>query len=93
VTKAVSDSFGGAGIADEMIRFNGYPFLEKEDKDSGDHAFIEPSELGPQDVRESADQPVGNVMKRGIVMMRADGMPIQEIGELNLPYDRRRVSS
>lgn len=32
-------------MADEMIRFNGFPFLEKEDKEDGDHAFIEPSEL------------------------------------------------
>lgn len=44
VTKAVSDQFGGGGIADQMIRFNGYPFLEKEDKDGGDSAFVEPSE-------------------------------------------------
>jgi len=34
VTKAVGDFLGTHGIADEMIRFNGYPFLEKED-----HAF------------------------------------------------------
>lgn len=26
---------------------------------------------------------VGNVMRRDIIMMRADGMPIQEIGELS----------
>ncbi len=45
VTKAVSDQFGGGGISDRMIRFNGYPFLEKEDKEDGDHAFIEPSGL------------------------------------------------
>ncbi|KAH8926900.1 hypothetical protein BT69DRAFT_1214570 [Atractiella rhizophila] len=34
VTKAVSDWFGKGGIAEQMIRFNGYPFLDKED-----HAF------------------------------------------------------
>ena len=34
VTKAVGDFLGTNGIADEMIKFNGYPFLEKED-----HAF------------------------------------------------------
>ena len=45
VTKAVSDQFGGGGISDRMIRFNGYPFLEKEDKEDGDHAFIEQSKL------------------------------------------------
>ena len=43
VTKAVSDQFGGGGISDRMIKFNGYPFLEKEDKEDGDHAYIEPS--------------------------------------------------
>ncbi|KAH6914393.1 voltage-gated chloride channel [Coprinopsis sp. MPI-PUGE-AT-0042] len=31
VTKAVGDFLGVNGIADEMIRFNGFPFLEKED--------------------------------------------------------------
>ncbi|SGY60701.1 BQ5605_C007g04470 [Microbotryum silenes-dioicae] len=34
VTKAVSDQFCKGGIADQMIRFNGYPFLENDD-----HAF------------------------------------------------------
>jgi hypothetical protein len=37
VTKAVGDFLSVRGIADEMIRFNGYPFLEKED-----HAFHVP---------------------------------------------------
>lgn len=32
VTKAVSDQFGKGGIADQMIRFNGFPFLEHEDQ-------------------------------------------------------------
>ncbi|CCM03209.1 uncharacterized protein FIBRA_05333 [Fibroporia radiculosa] len=32
VTKAVGDFLGTHGIADEMIRFNGYPFLENDDK-------------------------------------------------------------
>lgn len=45
VTKALSDQFGGHGMADETIKLNGYPFLEKEDKEDGDHAFIEPSRL------------------------------------------------
>jgi len=31
VTKAVGDLLGTKGIADEMIRFNGFPFLERED--------------------------------------------------------------
>ena len=33
-TKAVGDFLSINGIADEMIRFNGYPILEKDD-----HAF------------------------------------------------------
>ncbi|OBZ70692.1 hypothetical protein A0H81_09370 [Grifola frondosa] len=37
VTKAVGDFLGTNGIADEMIRFNGYPFLEKDD-----HAYNVP---------------------------------------------------
>jgi len=31
VTKAVGDFLGTRGIADEAIRFNGYPILENED--------------------------------------------------------------
>lgn len=37
VTKAVGDFLGTTGIADEMIRFNGYPFLERDD-----HAYNVP---------------------------------------------------
>ncbi|KAF9786964.1 Cl-channel protein [Thelephora terrestris] len=37
VTKAVGDFLGTNGIAEEIIKFNGYPFLEKED-----HAFNVP---------------------------------------------------
>jgi chloride channel 3/4/5 len=40
VTKAVSDQFGNGGIADQMIRFNGFPFLENED-----HAYNIPGSL------------------------------------------------
>ncbi|KAF4551521.1 Voltage gated chloride channel-like protein 1 [Elsinoe fawcettii] len=35
VTKAVSDSFGKGGIADRMIWFNGFPFLDNKE----DHTF------------------------------------------------------
>lgn len=31
-------------MADEVIKFNGFPFLEKEDKEEDDQAFMEPSE-------------------------------------------------
>ena len=39
-TKAVGDFFKINGIADEAIRFNGYPFLEKDD-----HAYHIAGEL------------------------------------------------
>jgi hypothetical protein len=47
VTKAVSDQIGGGGMADEVIRFNGFPFLEKEDKEADHDASFEPSEYQP----------------------------------------------
>ena len=37
VTKAVGDYLGVRGIADEMIRFSGYPILEREEE--ADHAI------------------------------------------------------
>lgn len=40
VTKAVGDFLGTTGIADEAIRFNGYPFLDKDD-----HAYNIPGTL------------------------------------------------
>ncbi|KAK1926250.1 chloride channel [Papiliotrema laurentii] len=67
VTKGVSDWFGGGGIADQMIRFNGFPFLEKEDKEDGDHAFVEP---------------IANVMKKDLILMPATGVPLEQIGEI-----------
>jgi len=51
VTKAVSDQIGGGGMADEVIRFNGFPFLEKEDKEADHDASFEPSESGVERVR------------------------------------------
>lgn len=39
VTKAVGDVLGVKGIAEEAIRFNGYPFLEKDD-----HVYDAPGE-------------------------------------------------
>lgn len=30
-------------MSDQMITFNGFPFLEKEDKEDDDHAYFEPS--------------------------------------------------
>ena len=41
MTKAVGDFLGTTGIADEAIRFNGYPFLDKDD-----HAYNVPGMCG-----------------------------------------------
>ncbi|OWT40649.1 chloride channel, other eukaryote [Cryptococcus neoformans] len=68
VTKAVSDQFGGGGISDHMIKFNGYPFLEKEDKeDPTDHAFIEP---------------IANVMKKDLIILEATGVPLNHVVDI-----------
>lgn len=43
VTKAVGDFLGTTGIAEKMIQFNGFPFLEKDDHAynvSGKNAFL-----------------------------------------------------
>ncbi|CDZ97087.1 voltage-gated chloride channel [Phaffia rhodozyma] len=67
VAKAVSDSFGEGGIADQMIKFNGYPFLEKEDPEGNDEAFL---------------QPISHIMKKDIITMRGDGMTWAEIDDI-----------
>ena len=82
VTKAVSDQFGKGGIADQMIRFNGFPFLDKED-----HQFNEPGEsrshtqvlhrlIVPRLIWE-----VSHVMKRNVLAIPAVGLRLQELGE------------
>ncbi|KAG9006370.1 glycerol ethanol, ferric requiring protein [Tulasnella sp. JGI-2019a] len=46
VTKAVGDFFGDQGIAEKMIKFNGFPYLDKEE-----HAFNMPvSQVMRQDI-------------------------------------------
>lgn len=67
VTKAVSDQIGSGGIADQMIRFNGFPFLEKEDAESGDKTFIEP---------------ISHIMKKDVVTIPATGLSLHQLGEL-----------
>ncbi|GHJ89162.1 hypothetical protein NliqN6_5564 [Naganishia liquefaciens] len=74
VTKAVSDFFGGGGMSDQMILFNGYPFLEKEDKEDDDHAYFEP---------------IVNVMKRDLIVVYADGMPVPQLEEILQSTDYR----
>ncbi|KAL1412019.1 glycerol ethanol, ferric requiring protein [Vanrija albida] len=67
VTKAVSDQIGKGGIAEQMIRFNGYPFLEKEDAEAGDKAFFEP---------------IGHIMRKDLVVIPATGIPLEQVSDL-----------
>ncbi|KAJ7646805.1 Cl-channel protein [Roridomyces roridus] len=91
VTKAVGDFLGTNGIADEMIRFNGFPFLEKED-----HAFnvsvsavmrtdlstLNESGMCVKDVEAILDATeVG-----GFPLVAADGMLAGFIGRTELVY-------
>ena len=78
VTKAVGDWIGVRGIADEMIKFNGYPLLE-----DNDHAFNIPSMLalritylrGEIDDRAS----VSRVMRRELFTMLEAGI-LSDVG-------------
>ncbi|KAF8058805.1 Cl-channel protein [Lyophyllum atratum] len=63
VTKAVGDFLGTSGIADEMIRFNGFPFLEKED-----HAYNVSAMLTSKSLSVSA------VMRTEIHTLTESGM-------------------
>lgn len=78
MTKAVGDFLGTSGIADEMIRFNGFPFLEKED-----HAynvagmavcFIHPvTEVIICNI-------VSAVMRRDMHILTDSGMHVRDVG-------------
>ncbi|EJD52833.1 hypothetical protein AURDEDRAFT_111372 [Auricularia subglabra TFB-10046 SS5] len=63
VTKSVGDWFGSGGIADQMIRFNGFPYLhDNEDED---------------DARENV--PVSLVMRKDLLTLPARGMTAEEL--------------
>jgi chloride channel 3/4/5 len=80
VTKAVGDFLGTNGIADEMIRFNGFPFLEKED-----HAYNVTGEWGLASIY-SDTQPscsiVASVMKKELHTLTETGMSVKDIGNV-----------
>jgi len=79
VTKAVGDLLGVRGIADEAIRFNGYPFLEKDD-----HVYDAPGWyliiLG-QVAKLAEYKAVSRVMRRDIYTLRATGTTLVDVGE------------
>ncbi|KAI0786594.1 chloride channel [Abortiporus biennis] len=78
VTKAVGDFLGTRGIADEAIRLNGYPFLDKDD-----HAYNVPvshvmkSELHTLPVSGSTVREIEHIMEttevKGFPIISVDG--------------------
>lgn len=78
MTKAVGDWIGVRGIADEMIKFNGYPFLE-----DGDHALNIPG-MSSSIQRTEIDNraPVSRVMRRELFTMPEAGT-LSDVGELS----------
>ncbi|EJT47429.1 voltage-gated chloride channel [Trichosporon asahii var. asahii CBS 2479] len=64
---SVSDQVGKGGIADQMIRFNGYPFLEKDDAESGDKGF---------------NEPIAHIMRKDLVVIPSTGLPLSELQRL-----------
>ncbi len=76
MTKAVGDFLGTNGIADEMIRFNGFPFLEKDD-----HAYNVPGTRRSVPCVCSTDSTtVSRVMRLNLKTLPASGLTIQDIG-------------
>jgi hypothetical protein len=42
-------------MSDQMIKFNGFPFLEKEDKEAADPAYLEPSKTRSADAKQRVE--------------------------------------
>ena len=76
VTKAVGDFLGTHGIADEMIRFNGFPFLDKEE-----HVFNVPGTYNffGQSLRPHS-APVSSVMKKELHTLNVSDMTVRQVG-------------
>ena len=75
MTKAVGDFLGTNGIADEMIRFNGFPFLEKED-----HAYNVSGKEGMLCHERPDLCPVSAVMRKELHVLRESGMSVGDVG-------------
>lgn len=80
VTKAVGDFLGTNGIADEAIRLNGFPFLEKDD-----HAYnvTGKSNWCPWVSQNITDiGAVSTVMRTNLNTLTDTGMRVRDVGEL-----------
>ncbi|KAK1225649.1 glycerol ethanol, ferric requiring protein [Marasmius sp. AFHP31] len=83
VTKAVGDMLGTTGIADAMIRFNGFPFLESEDHAynvSGKNSNL----LGSQEIlRKQFFLPiVSAVMRTEMQTLPDTGLRVKDVEEI-----------
>ncbi|KAG8958228.1 glycerol ethanol, ferric requiring protein [Tulasnella sp. 419] len=91
VTKAVGDFFDRSGIADEMIRFNGYPYLDKDE-----HTFHIAGGFCSNFSRDfprgrgfgsfkwliwGRSHTVSRVMKKELYTMSVNGMRLQDVEE------------
>lgn len=77
MTKAVGDFLGTVGIADEMIRFNGFPFLEKDDE-----AYNVPGVFSYSRDRIAYSRcVVSRVMKTQLHTIPASGLCIRDVGK------------
>lgn len=77
MTKAVGDFLGTNGIADEMIRFNGFPYLEKEDhvyNVTGMEAMFH------SDVFLNNLPAVSTVMRKDLNTLSETGMRVKDVG-------------
>lgn len=83
VTKAVGDLLGVTGIADEAIRFNGYPFLEKDD-----HVYDVPG-MKRSIFLDHAHISclVSTVMRRDLHTFRVSGMTLRDVGKYIIPLE------
>ncbi|KAJ2917751.1 hypothetical protein MD484_g2651, partial [Candolleomyces efflorescens] len=77
VTKAVGDFLGTNGIADEMIRFNGFPFLEKEDHAYNVTGKWRLASIFP--ILIASCSIVASVMKKELHTLTETGMGVKDI--------------
>lgn len=82
VTKAVSDQFGKGGIADQMIRFNGFPFLEHEDQTYNVPGMCFRLSFCSM-IAEVDVVIVSSMMERTLIYLPSSGMRLNELGWLN----------
>lgn len=81
VTKAVSEFFDKGGIADQAIRFNGFPSLEKDDV-----TFNAPGASTLRSILRIGSYPnsksfaVSFIMKTEMVVLQAASMTVADLG-------------